>query len=133
MHVSRAEFERLVEEGLSEIPPRFLAELKNVAIVVKTEPTPTERRAAGVRAGTLLLGLYEGVPHTEGGHTHRFYPDRITLFQRHIEAVAASGSDIARVVAETVRHEIAHHLGMGETEVRRAERRGTMDERPRRQ
>ena len=36
--MTREHFMRLVEEALEEIPPRFRAEIKNVAVVVEDEP-----------------------------------------------------------------------------------------------
>lgn len=127
---SRVDFERLVEEGLARIPERFLEKLSNVAIIVEDEPTVSQLRTLGMYTNELLLGLYEGVPHTAGGHTHRPFPDRITLFQNCIEEEARSSEEVARVVAETVRHEIAHHFGMEEGEVRRAERHSGAKRRP---
>ncbi|MFH1161974.1 MAG: metallopeptidase family protein [Candidatus Jorgensenbacteria bacterium] len=123
MGIPRNAFLCLVEKGIARIPARFLEELENVAVIVEDEPTRSQLRELGMRRGDLLLGLYEGVPHTAGGHAHRTYPDKITLFRNHIEVVARGEGDVARVVAETVRHEIAHHLVMEEHEVRRAERR----------
>ncbi|PIP29818.1 hypothetical protein COU12_00625 [Candidatus Jorgensenbacteria bacterium CG10_big_fil_rev_8_21_14_0_10_54_38] len=124
MHFSRGAFEKLVADGIARIPARFLRKLKNVAVIVENEPTPEQLKSVGMGNRELLLGLYEGVADAEGGHTHRAFPDRITLFRRPIEAVARGGGDVARVVAETVRHEVAHHFGMDECEVRRAEHRG---------
>ncbi len=123
--MTRDRFEALVAEGLGAIPERFLRRLENVAIIVDGAPTTEQVRSVGLRTDTLLLGLYEGVSHADGGRYHRSFPDRITLFQQHIEAVARSEMDVRRLVAETVRHEIAHHFGMDEREVRRAERRRT--------
>ncbi len=112
------------------IPERFLEKLSNVAIIVEDEPAAAQLHTLGMRPDELLLGLYEGVPHTAGGHTHRPFPDRITLFQNCIEEEARSDREVARVVAETVRHEIAHHFGMEEYEVRRAERHTRVRKRP---
>ena len=98
--------------------------LENVAIVVEEEPGPARLHSLGMRANEFLLGLYEGVSQSEGGKYHRGMPDRITIFQRPIEALARTDSDVERMVAETVRHEIAHHFGMDEGEVRRAEQKG---------
>jgi predicted Zn-dependent protease with MMP-like domain len=50
-------------------------------------------------------------------------PDQVTLFQGPIERAARSKREIPRIVYETLWHELAHHLGMNETEVRQAERR----------
>jgi len=50
-------------------------------------------------------------------------PDQVTLFQGPIERAAASPDDIPAIIYDTLWHELAHHLGMSESEVRGAERR----------
>ena len=126
------EFEKLVEEGLSAIPEKFVRLLKNVAIVIAEEPTPKQRKTAGLRADETLLGLYEGIPQTRrnGGYAG-VLPDKITIFRKPILEAAlrqAQGKlqreDVVReIVRDTVWHEIAHHFGMEEDEVSRAEER----------
>ena len=50
-------------------------------------------------------------------------PDTITLYQEPIEEAAEEdGISVARVVAETIWHEFAHHFGMDEVEVQERER-----------
>ncbi len=48
-------------------------------------------------------------------------PDKITIFKQPIEAAARDADDVKAIVCNTVWHEIAHHFGMNETEVRAAE------------
>ena len=50
-------------------------------------------------------------------------PDRVTLFQGPIERSARRAGEIPDIVYNTLWHELAHHLGMNEREVRAAERR----------
>ena len=118
--LSADEFDRIVEDGLRLIPPRFRRRMKNVAIVVETEPP---------RPG--LLGLYQGRPLATRSVFDSFaMPDKITIYQGPHERLARSPAELRQMVADTVWHEIAHHFGMDEREVRRAER---MRERRRRQ
>lgn len=107
-----AEFDRLVEQAFAAIPARFRRRMKNVVLVVEPEPP---------RPG--LLGLYEGRPLTlrstmDGIHM----PDRITIFQGPHERSARGSRDLARLVEETVWHEVGHYFGMDEARIRRAER-----------
>ncbi len=122
------EFEQLVDEGIAAIPERFLKKLSNVAIVVEEAPSREQVRQLAEKMrlhhGHTLLGLYEGIPQTRRQHygVGGAVPDRITIFRRPIEW--ASGGDPGRVrdiVRDTVWHEIAHHFGMGEAQVRRHE------------
>ncbi|MFH1193138.1 MAG: metallopeptidase family protein [Candidatus Jorgensenbacteria bacterium] len=123
--MDRARFEKLVEDGIGAIPARFREKLKNVAILVEDEPSAEQLASVGMEPDENgeLLGLYEGVSNIEGGHTHRGLPDRITVFSLAILEEAERAEGVPRIVAETVRHEIAHHFGMDEDEVERAERR----------
>ncbi len=112
----RGRFEGLVEEALDDLPEAILAMLDNVAVVVADAPTPAQlREAGGLGPGELLLGLYEGIPLTErGGAYNMILPDKITLFQRSLEAVCPDDETLRREVQVTVVHEIAHHFGISD-------------------
>lgn len=111
--MTQRDFDRLVEEAMDIIPPRFRRLLDNVVFVVEAEP-----RSPG------LLGLYEGRPLTERGVSESFrMPDKITIYQGPHERMARSAEELRRIVAETIWHEVAHHFGLDEQQVRRAERR----------
>jgi len=71
-----------------------------------------------------LLGLYRGVPLTARGTGDSFrMPDQITIYQGPHERLARDRTELEKMVADTVWHEIAHYFGMDESRVRRAERR----------
>ena len=107
------QFDRIVEDGLKLIPARFRRLMRNVAIVVEREPA---------RPG--LLGLYQGRPLATRSVFDSFaLPDKITIYQGPHERLARSPAELRQMVADTVWHEIAHHFGMDERQVRRAERR----------
>ncbi|MDP3947794.1 MAG: metallopeptidase family protein [bacterium] len=122
--MTEREFEQLVEEGIAAIPEKFLRMLKNVAVVIAEEPTPKQRKTAGLHADETLLGLYEGIPQVrrDGGY-FGVLPDKITIFKKPILEAAEMPEEIREIVKETVWHEIAHHFGMEEDEVSRAEER----------
>jgi predicted Zn-dependent protease with MMP-like domain len=118
------EFDRLVESACARIPSRFRRRLKNVAIMVEAEPNPRQLARTGVRRGGTLLGLYEGRPLTTRSVFEPFaMPDRIVIFQGPHERLARSPEHLAKLVEETVWHEVAHYFGMDESRVRAAERR----------
>jgi|WetSurMetagenome_2_1015567.scaffolds.fasta_scaffold721088_2 predicted Zn-dependent protease with MMP-like domain len=116
-------FEKLVNEGIEDIPQKFLDKLKNVGIVIEEEPTSEQLKKLRIRKDYFLFGLYEGVPKTARWGTDPLLPDKITIFKNQIEKSANSEEEIRRIVKETVWHEIAHHFGMDEEEVRTAEKR----------
>ena len=122
--LNRTEFEKIVKEGIKAIPEKFLQKLDNVAIVVEDEPTPAQKKKLNIHSNWTLFGLYEGVPQTSRGANYTaVLPDKITIFQKPIEAAARNEKDIKEMVKNTVWHEIAHHFGMDEVRVRQAEAR----------
>jgi len=116
-------FEKLVEEGIKDIPQKFLDKLDNVGIVVEENPTPEQLKKLKIRKNYFLFGLYEGIPKTKRWGYSDVLPDKITIFKNHIEQSAQTEEEIKKLVKETVWHEIAHHFGMDEKEVREAESR----------
>jgi predicted Zn-dependent protease with MMP-like domain len=113
------EFDRIATRALRLIPGRFRRLLKNVVLVVEQEPPRSD-----------LLGLYEGRPMTHRSIVESFtLPDRITIYQGPHERLARNRAELEQMVADTVWHEIAHHFGMDETRVRRAERRRARERR----
>ena len=115
------EFEQLVREGIDAIDEKFLAKLKNVEIVIEDDPTPFQLEKLRLR-GALLFGLYEGIPQTKREGYGQVLPDKITIFKNSIEMAFRNPEDIKKAVADTVWHEIAHHFGMDERQVREAEK-----------
>lgn len=105
-------FEQLVEQALKRLPRVFREKLTNIAIIVEDMP-PYEPEP-----GTLLLGLFHGVPMTEKSTFAPTPPDRIFLYQRNIEAICHSDEEIRRQVRDTLLHEVGHYFGMTEEELR---------------
>lgn len=121
VRLSRTEFEKLVARAVEALPPRFLARLQNVEVVVESQPTEEELEQAGVEPGGTLLGLYQGIPQTERGSWYgSVLPDRIVIYQRPIEGLAGTLREIRRQVGITLMHEIGHHFGLDEDELSEA-------------
>ncbi len=119
-----AEFETLVADGLAAIPEKFRKLLNNVAVVVEGEPSEGQRRKMRLRSDMTLFGLYEGVPQSRRGSNYSWVlPDKITIFMNPILSHSRSLDDAKRIVRDTVWHEIAHHFGMDEVRVRKAEQK----------
>ena len=118
------EFDRLVNRAFAKIPARFRRRMANIAMIVAPEPSPAELQAGGVQPGGTLLGLYRGRPLTARSVFDSFaMPDQIVIFQGPHERLARTPEHLAKLVDETVWHEVAHYFGMDEASVRRAERR----------
>jgi predicted Zn-dependent protease with MMP-like domain len=117
--VDRDAFDLLVEEALLTIPEEFQAKLDNVELLIADWPTSEQLKRAGLRPGQTLLGLYQGVPHTQRRTGYGLVPpDTIILFRGPICAAGRTASRIAHIVRRTVLHEIGHHFGFGEEHLR---------------
>ena len=119
-----SEFEELVNAGIEAIDRKFLDLLDNVAVTIEEEPNPKQVVQYQLIHGRTLLGLYEGVPQNRRGANYTsVLPDKITIFRGPILRIAQEPERIKQMVKDTVWHEIAHHFGMNEAEVRNAERK----------
>ncbi len=109
----RWHFEKLVAEALDELPRRFRRCLRNIAVVVESEPSQELLEEMGLWPHRTLLGLYHGVPLTKRGFSYgNVLPDRITIFQKPLEAMCRTTDEIKEAVKETVEHEIGHYFGL---------------------
>ncbi len=120
--MDRERFELLVERAVASLPEEFSARLENVDVVVADWPTHDNMARLGLRNRYELLGLYQGIPLTRrGGHYGLVPPDKITIFQRPIEAKCRGDASITREIGRVVRHEIAHHFGIGDGRLKELE------------
>jgi len=111
--VENKKFEELVAAAIESLPEEFRERLENIDIVVADEPTRDQLRKSDVAKGDTLLGLYEGIPLTDRSAGYSFaMPDKITIFQKTIEAACHNDSQVKTEIQHVVRHEIAHHFGI---------------------
>jgi predicted Zn-dependent protease with MMP-like domain len=98
--VPRYRFERLVADALDDLPEELAAVLDNVAVVVadRNDEDPE------------LLGLYDGVPHTERDGSE--LPDVVTIYRLALCDMCDDEDDLAEEVYVTVVHELAHAAGI---------------------
>ncbi len=106
--MSRAAFERVVDEALEDLPRWVVESVDNLHVVVEKAPTPEQDPH-----GEGLLGIYEGVSLADRGMDYYgVMPDRITIFmQPHLE-LGLNRDQLRDEIRATVVHEIAHHLGI---------------------
>lgn len=104
-------FDDLVVAAIDSLPEAFRDRLGSVAIVVEDEPTPYQLESVGAPG---LLGLYTGVPRTAYGAENAAAASKITIFRGPHLRQFRSPEALIRGVAETVRHEVAHHFGISD-------------------
>lgn len=123
--MKREEFEKLVKRALLNLPKNILEKLENIAVCIEKEPAPNQLRKSGTRISKILLGLYQGVPKIVWGRESfsARLPDKITIFQKSIERLAKTKKEIKELVKIVIWHEIAHHFGFSEKEVRELEKK----------
>jgi predicted Zn-dependent protease with MMP-like domain len=100
---SDEDFRALVRSALDELPLEFHRALEHVAVVISD---------GGARRGAY--GLYQG-----DTVARDFFHDRIIIFRDTLTRDFGHDPELLKAqVTRTVRHELAHHLGWGETGVR---------------
>ncbi len=98
------DFEALVRAAVDDLPLEFHRALEHVAVVVAD---------GGRRRGAY--GLYQG-----DTVARDFFHDRIVIFRDSLLRDFGSDPELLKAqVTRTVRHELAHHLGSDEKDVRR--------------
>ncbi len=120
--MQRENFENLVKRAINSLPSHIQIKMDNVAVVVEERPSKDVLKQAGIRIANSLLGFYQGVPKTVWGRGFgQLLPDKITIFQESIERLASSPQEIEELIKIVVWHEIGHHFGFNEKEIRRLE------------
>ena len=117
--MTRKEFEKLISQAVDDLPQTFKDKLDNVSIVLEEWPTAQQLQSTGVSPRGLLFGLYHGVPQTKRRRSNPIMPDKITIFAGPILMVCNGEEEIKDKVTSVVKHEIAHHFGLNEDEIRK--------------
>lgn len=123
-------FEQLITDAVNALPRAIQDKLSNVEIVMEEGESPNNS----------LFGLYHGVPQIKRGSSYGMgmvLPDKITIWKGTIEKFALrqaqdlstedAESHIASLVRRVVWHEIGHHFGFDEEQVRRLEEKWARD------
>jgi predicted Zn-dependent protease with MMP-like domain len=121
--LTRAEFERVIDEALEALPERFAGLLENVVIAVEDEPSDEDLESIEDAdndddgADSELLGIFRGVALTERSHDMPLLPDEIAVFLGPINRVSRSREEAVREVRETLIHELGHYFGLDHDEM----------------
>jgi predicted Zn-dependent protease with MMP-like domain len=117
--VEAERFEELVRNAVASLPGELASQIANVEFSVEGRARMDDYTRTGVAPGSVLLGVYRGVPLTRrGAHYNMTLPDRIVLFRDPLQRLARDEADLERRVAHVVRHEIAHYFGISDERLR---------------
>lgn len=120
--MKREKFEFLVEEALADIPAKFKQLLNNITIQVEDFPSSEVLHSLGKSPGSVILGIYHGVPFPHRGPYYgNLPPDIIVIYQKPIERICYSDEDIKETIRKVVRHEIGHYFGFDDKQLRELE------------
>jgi acetylglutamate kinase len=114
----------MAERALAELPQEVRNHLDG-AIMVEDRADDETLRRVGIASPWNLLGLYRGVslPRRSIFQPTR-YPDQIFLYREPIlRQWRRTGEDLYRIVRHVLIHEIAHHFGFNDDDIRAVEKR----------
>lgn len=107
-------FEILITEAVAALPEPIREKLNNVEIVMEEGESPNNS----------LFGLYHGVSQLKRGAAYGVgmtLPDKITIWKGAIEKFSGGEQNIPALVRRVVWHEIGHHFGFNEADIRKLE------------
>lgn len=111
--MERARFIELVREALHDVPEPFATHLRQIDIVVKRRPTPSDLDAADLGPDDSMYGFYRGVPLTDRDSGYNLVaPDVIDIYQGPLEEDFPDEHELMDEIRITVLHELAHFFGI---------------------
>lgn len=118
------EIEAMARAALVGLPEQFRAHLGHIVLLVEEFADRATLDALGIGDPWGLSGVYQGVPLGDKsiGHSGAL-PDRIRLFRGPILAEWRARGDetLEHLVAHVVIHEVGHHFGLSDAQMRALE------------
>ena len=123
---TRLRFDEQLEWVLERLPPLVHQLIEQVPLHVEDYPSEQMMRRLHVRYIDDLCGLYTGIPLGEKSVMHSgTMPDVVTIFREGILSASADAQGrirtdrLRRQIRITIFHELAHHHGLTEDDLRR--------------
>ena len=112
-------FEKVINEVLKELPPDLKAALATVQILVQEEPGPDQLKRSGLKPGSELFGLFDGLSLKDWPlGSDRQFPDRVILFKGSLRRYYPKKEDLTREIRKTLIYELGHFFGFSEQELK---------------
>ncbi|HEX2798781.1 MAG TPA: metallopeptidase family protein [Thermoanaerobaculia bacterium] len=116
--LSRAEFEKLVEKAIGELPESFRSRLENVVIAVEDEPTDEDYELTGTPEDEDLFGIFRGPMRTEmSWDMLPTLPPQAVVFRGPILRNTSSNREAVQEIKDTLVHELGHYFGLEDDEM----------------
>ncbi len=116
--LTMAQFEKLVEEALEELPKEFKDRLENVVIAVEEEPTEDDCVLTDTPDDEELFGIYRGPMRTEMTWSDLpGLPSEIAIFRGPILRCTRNNREAVKEIKDTVVHELGHYFGLDDEEM----------------
>ncbi len=116
--LTKAEFEKLVEKAIAELPEEFRSRIENVVIAVEDEPTDEDYELTDTPDDEDLFGIYRGAMRTE--MTWDVLPDlppQVVVFRGPILRNTGTSREAVREIKDTIVHELGHYFGLEDDEM----------------
>lgn len=115
-----ADFARLVVRALDTLPAEIAEKLENVAVTIEEQPSAEVLEEMGLASPHELFGLYRGVPRPWRSLFAPLseFPDKIEIYYRPIVRACLHPREIRELVRRVVVHEVGHHFGMSDQQLR---------------
>lgn len=117
--MSAESFAGIVQQAMADLPAEYARLLDAVAVVVEDEPPAPVLKELEIEEGEELLGLYHGLSLNEesffraGGQA----PAQISLYRGPILRQCDTDVEMVKEIAETLVHELGHHVGLDDEEM----------------
>jgi len=122
----RNRFDEQLEGVLARLPPMIHELIERVPLHVEDYPSEEVMERMDVEYIDDLCGLYTGIPIGEKSVMHSgTMPDVVTIYREGILSAAAdehgriTGDRLREQIRITVLHELAHHHGLTEEDLRK--------------
>jgi len=113
----------MAERALAAIPAPLVEHVRGVGISVEELPDDETLDELGLESPFDLTGLYRGTPLTERSFSDfARQPDLILLYRQPILLEwIETGDDLYQLVRNVLVHEIGHHFGFSDEDIRALE------------